>query len=335
MIGMILCGGLGKRLRPISEDLPKGLLEIKKGYTILDRQIFQFRSAGISRLLLLTAYLGEEIERRFGKKHMGVELEYVREKKPLGTLNAIRLGMEYAGADVVVSNGDVVCDLNLKRMCEEWQRLETWGSIFVVRMRSPYGIVRFRGTKVMGFEEKPVLNYYINGGFYCLSQRVLPILERYRVGDIEKTAFPELARKGKLACHAEEGIYWVSVDSHKDLEAVRREYENRLDKPWGHEKLLKLNRQGMEKLLYLMAGYRTSVHYHEKRNEVLKVLRGRGWVIFEDREQAELKPGKSVRIKPGEMHSLIAKTNLLLHERSSPYPQDVVRVKDFYDFRLG
>jgi len=265
---------------------------------------------------------------------MGVRLDYVQEKKPMGTLNAIRLGMRKAKEDVIVSNGDIICDINLKRMCNKWRKSRTWGSMFIVRMRSPYGIVRIKGRKITGFQEKPLLDYYINGGFYCLSQRVLPILERYKTGDIEKTAFPEMAKKGNLTYYREEGIYWASIDSPKDLEAVREEYSNRKDKPWGYEKLLKLDRKRMEKLLYIMAGYRTSMHYHRKRDEILKVVQGSGEVVYEDGKRKLLKTGVKIHIKPGEVHSFVAKTNLLLHERSTPHPNDAVRVKDFYDFRV-
>jgi len=335
MIGMILCGGFGKRLRSVSENLPKLLLEIKRNYTLLDRQIFQYRSAGIEKVILLTGYQGELIKRHLRKQRFGVSLEYVKEKKPLGTLNAIRLGMKRAKGDVVVSNGDIVCDINLKRMCDEWCQSKAWGSMFVVQMRSPYGIVHIKNKKILGFEEKPLLNQYINGGFYCLSKRVLPILEKYKTGDIEKTAFPELAKKGKFASYQEDGIYWISIDSPKDLEAVRKEYENRADKPWGYEKLLRLNQKSMEKLLYLMSGCRTSMHYHEKRDEILKVVRGSGWVEYEKGTRKRLKPGKSVHVHPGEVHSFVAESNLLLYEKSTPHPTDVIRVKDFYGFRLG
>lgn len=94
-VGMILCGGFGKRLRPVTETVPKPLVELKEDYTILDKQIFDFKSAGVNKVILLTGFLGEKIEERYGNEYMGVTIEYVKEEKPLGTLNAIRLGMEH------------------------------------------------------------------------------------------------------------------------------------------------------------------------------------------------------------------------------------------------
>lgn len=330
---MVLCGGLGKRFRPVTEDIPKALFDIKENYTILERQIFQYKSAGIGRVLLLTAHLGNKIEEKFGHEHMGVKLEYVKEGKPLGTLNAIRLGMERAKEDAVVSNGDVLADVNLKRMVEEWKRTKSLGSIFVTKLPSPYGIVETKNSKITGFREKPLLNHYINAGFYCLSKKVLPLLRKFKVGNIEQTAFPELASRRQLICYREDDIFWMSIDSPKDLETARKEYGNRVDKPWGHEKTLRMDKKGLEKLLYIMAGYRTSLHYHEVRDETLRVLKGAGVVEYEGGETRKFRKGSEIHVKPREVHSFVAAENTILREKSTPYPTDVVRVKDFYEVR--
>jgi NDP-sugar pyrophosphorylase family protein len=334
MIGMILCGGYGKRFRPLSTKLPKALLELKSGYTILDRQLFGYRSAGIDRVFLLTGHLGEKIRQKCGSEYKGLKIEYVAEKKPLGTLNAIRLGLRKADGDVIVSNGDVVADINLRRMMQKFKRSRCSASIFVTRMRSPYGILRLAGRHIKSFEEKPLLEYYINAGYYCLSKRVLDLLEKFKTGDIERTAFPELATRGQLACYKEDGDqFWAAIDTMKDLEEVREEYSNRTDKPWGHEKLLELTNKRMEKLLFIMAGYRTSLHYHEVRDESLQVLGGAGWIEFERGKRRRFREGMKIRIKPKVIHSFIASKNMVIREISTPHPEDVVRVKDFYEVR--
>ena len=93
-VGMILCGGFGKRLRPLTETVPKPLIEIKDDYTILDKQLFDFKNAGVDKVLLLTGFLSEKIRERYGDEYKGVKIEYIVEDEPLGTLNAIKLGME-------------------------------------------------------------------------------------------------------------------------------------------------------------------------------------------------------------------------------------------------
>lgn len=332
MIGMILCGGHGKRFGSAGVGVPKSLLEIKDNYTILDRQLFYYKNSGIDRVILLTGYLGEKIEERCGRLYKGLKLSYVREEVPLGTLNAIRLGMEAAGEDVMVSNGDVVADVNLRRMREKFERSKYAASIFVVRMRSPYGIVELGRGHVKSFKEKPLLNYFINGGFYCLSRDVLGVLEEFKTGDIERTAFPRLAASGQLAYYKEEVPFWASIETQKDLEEVRDEYVNRTDKPWGFEKMLKLTEERMEKHLYIMAGYRTSLHYHEVREETLHIVYGTGYVELEGR-RAKFRKGSAIPIKPGVPHAIVAVENTLIHEISTPHPEDVVRVRDFYELR--
>ncbi len=144
-------------MRPLTSKIPKVLLELKDGYTILDRQLFGYKSAGIDRVFLLTGHLGGKIRQRCGGEYRGLKIKYIAEKKPLGTLNAIRLGLRKADEDVVVSNGDVVADINLKRMMQEYKRSRRSASIFVTRMRSPYGILRLAGRRIKSFEEKPLL----------------------------------------------------------------------------------------------------------------------------------------------------------------------------------
>jgi NDP-sugar pyrophosphorylase family protein len=332
MIGMILCGGHGKRFRPLTAKIPKGLLEIKKGYTILDRQLFACKSAGFAKVLMLTGYLSKKIEKRYGPTHKGLKIEYVVEKKPLGTLNAIRLGMKAADDDVFVSNGDVMADINIKRMVREFKPVEFLASMFVMRMRSPYGIVMLGDRHIESFKEKPVLDYYINAGFYCLSKKILSLLEEFKVGDIEKTAFPRLAEMKKITYYREEIPFWASIDSMKDWEEVKKEYENRTDKPWGYEKLLTLTKELMEKELYLIAGYKTSLHYHKQRDETLNIISGTGYVEVEERKE-EFKTGSVIPIKTGTPHTIVATENTLIKEVSTPHPDDVVRIKDYYEVR--
>ena len=171
-IGMILCGGFGKRLRPITETVPKPLIEIKEDYTILDKQLFDFKNAGVNQVYLLTGFLSDKIHDRFGDEYLGVKIEYVEEDKPLGTLNAIKLGMEAVGDNkqCVIRNGDVVADLNIKKMIEQGEKSDHPLSIFITRMVSPYGIVEISGDRLVSFKEKPVLTIILMEEFIFLKE---------------------------------------------------------------------------------------------------------------------------------------------------------------------
>lgn len=334
MIGMILCGGYGKRLYPLTRKIPKVLFELKDGYTSLDKQLLSYGNAGFDRVVLLTGHQSERIEQKYGSEYKGLKLEYVVEGKPLGTLNAIRLGFEQVSEDAIISNGDVVADINLKRMRQNFEESHYLASIFVTRMPSPYGILELGRKRVKSFKEKPLLEHYINGGFWCLSKDTRDLLEEFKVGNIEQTAFPRLAKEKQLTYYKEKGNpFWVAIDTMKDLEEVRKEYTNRIDKPWGYEKVLVLTKKRLEKEIFIMSQYRTSLHYHKVRDETLHVLRGAGWVEFEGGKRKQFREGMKIHIKPKLVHSSIAFDNTLIREISTPYPNDVIRVKDFYSAR--
>ena len=221
-VGMILCGGFGKRLRPLTERVPKPLVEIKDDYTILDKQLFDFKNAGVNQVYLLTGFLSDKIQERFGDNYKGVKIKYVEEDKPLGTLNAIRLGMEAVGPgkQCIIRNGDVVADLNIKKMIQTGEKSDYPLSIFITRMVSPYGIVEISGDRLISFKEKPVLDYYINGGVYFSKGEIN--FGDFDVGDIEKTIFPMYAKNNQLGYYQEDGLFWMAIDTSKELEEIRK-----------------------------------------------------------------------------------------------------------------
>jgi NDP-sugar pyrophosphorylase family protein len=329
-VGMILCGGLGKRLRPVTETVPKPLIEIKDDYTILDKQLFDFKNAGVDEVYLLTGFLHEKIKERYGDEYNGVKIHYVIEDEPLGTLNAIRLGMEAINGDkqCIIRNGDIVSDVNIKAMIEYGVKSSLPVIMFVTQMQSPYGIVEMNGDRLVSFKEKPILeDYYINGGIYFTKSKI--DFGEFKTGDIEKIYFPTIAKENNLGYFKENGIYWIAVDTYKELEAVKKEYENKTDKPWGYEKILILTEMYSTKELYIKEGFRTSLHYHIEKDETMYILSGSGYIEFEDKKEYFSK-NDSIRIQPGVVHSIVATENTLLHEVSTPYLEDTVCIEDYY-----
>lgn len=327
--GMILCGGFGKRLRPITEKIPKPLVEIKNDYTILDKQLFDFKNACVEDVYLLTGFLNEKIKERYGNEYKGINIHYVIEDEPLGTLNAIRLGMDAIDdyKQTIIRNGDVVVDLNIKKMIEQGEKSDHPFSIFITQMQSPYGIVETSGDRLVSFKEKPILDYYINGGVY-FSKGKLDFGE-FKAGDIEKTLFPLMAKENKIGFYKEDNLFWMAIDTNKELEMVRKEYENRTDKPWGYEKVLIYTEKYLTKELFIKEGYQTSFHYHEKKDETMYIISGAGYIEFKDKKEYFSK-NDTIRIEPTEQHSIVATENTVLHEVSTPYLDDTIRVNDYY-----
>jgi NDP-sugar pyrophosphorylase family protein len=331
--GVIFAGGYGKRLLPLTQSIPKPLLELKKDYTILDKQILDFKYAGIREVYLLIGHLAEKIRERYGDSYRGVRIKYLVEEKPMGTLLALSNALRHIKNDIVVRNGDVITDVNIKELLRRAQSGDDLVTIVVTKMQSPFGIVEFNDRKVLSFKEKPFLEIFINAGMYYIKKEAFPYFrKRYDRSEIEFTVFPRLVEDRKVAPYYEDGVFWRSVDGLKDLEAVRKEYENREDKPWGYERIIVNNPKYLVKELYIKKTYRTSIHYHPKKDESMHVLEGEGYLDFsKEKKRESMRAGSVVRIEPNRTHSIVATENMRIFEYSTPHPKDSIRVKDFYD----
>ncbi len=331
MIGMILCGGYGKRLKPYTQDIPKPLIEIKDDYTILDRQLYDMANSGIERVILLTGYLSEKIEQRYGSAYGGMEVQYSVEDRPLGTLNAIKQGIAVLKEreTVLLRNGDVVSDINLKKMIKKHESSDFQAMMFVTKMRSPYGIVELGEDHIRSFKEKPLLEYYINGGIYILDTNI-PFSD-FEKGEIEKTVFPVLADTNQLGYYKED-TFWMSIDTTKDLEEIKKEYANRTDKPWGYEKVLISTENFLTKEMYIKEGYTTSYHYHKDKEESIYMLEGSCYVQFENTKEF-FGRNDTMNIPRHVAHKIVATENSLMHSISTPFTDDIVRIEDYYPAR--
>ena len=227
MIGAIFAGGYGKRLQSINPDGPKVLLPLRDDFVILDKQLSDYESAGIDDVYILTGYKGDAIERRYGDRWNGLKIHYLREREPMGTLWAVRNLFSNLDSDVLLRNGDTICDLDLNRFIEFSQSNGKVASMMVVRMRSPFGIVSIDNGIVTRFDEKPYLPYYVNGGTYFLKRGIKPFLKRnYADKGIEGSVFKALARRGEIAAYKYSG-FWKPVDTIKDYEEILKIYSER------------------------------------------------------------------------------------------------------------
>ncbi len=332
--GVILAGGHGKRLRPLTESTPKALLEITDNYSILEKQLTDFKHAGIDEVHLLIGYLGEQIEQKFGESYIGMKLVYQKEEKPMGTLWALKNTLKDIDTDVVVRNGDVVTDINIQELIDVGQKSDDLITIAVTEMQSPFGVVEFHDKRIVSFKEKPYLGIFINAGVYYIKREAFGLFERdYEKKEIEKTVFLDMVDERKAGVYNEGDIFWRSIDSIKDLEIVREEYENREDKPWGYEKIVVDNEKYLVKELYLKKGFKTSLHFHPNKDESMHILSGEGYIEYMDncKSKDPASKGKVIRIKPDTKHSIVATSNLRIFEYSTPHPEDTVRIKDFYN----
>lgn len=234
---MILAGGKGERLRPLTDAVPKPMVELN-GRPILWHQVGRLRDAGVTDVVFLVGYLGERVADYFGDgSAFGIRAHYSQEQTPLGRGGALKQGLAMLTngvQPVIATNGDVVTDADLVELLEDYQR--RWeanpthcASILTVPMTSPYGIVDTDGSGlVSGFREKAALPHAVNGGVYVLNPTIRDLLPQ--VGDHETTTFPALAAAGRMSAVPSDR-FWRSVDSMKDLREAAEHLENKLAIP--------------------------------------------------------------------------------------------------------
>ena len=211
MKAIILAGGRGKRLRPITDYVPKPLVPIKN-IPIIEWQIKYLKKNGIKEVVICIGYKQEMIEDYLDSKRMKIKIVYSIEKTPLGTAGAIKkAGKIIKDNSFVVINGDVITNINLKKL------LQTKNSIASVELRTKFGILETKEDKITKFKEKKeILDLWMNAGVYHLQKNILKDLPKK--GDIEKTIFPKYAKKGLLNIVKYKNVKWYSIDSFKDIE---------------------------------------------------------------------------------------------------------------------
>jgi len=225
MKAVILAGGFGKRLRPLTDDRPKSMVEIC-GRPLAEWQILWLKRYGITEYVFLLGYAKEKVIEYFGSgKKFDVSISYVVEDEPLGTGGAIKNAEPILkNEDVfIIVNGDVVTDLNPLEMSKKLED-NSLAVIALVYMRSPYGIVKVEEDYVVEFVEKPVIEHTINAGVYFMKSQILDYLPVK--GDIERTTFPLLASRRLLKGYIYRDVFWKSIDTVKDLEEVTQILKN-------------------------------------------------------------------------------------------------------------
>jgi NDP-sugar pyrophosphorylase family protein len=215
---IILAGGKGKRLRPITDYVPKPLVPIRN-IPIIEWQIKYLKKYGVTEVIICTGYKTKMIENYLSMKKTGVKIKFSIEKSPLGTGGAIKkAGKMINDKSFFVINGDVITNIDLRKLVKKPN------SIASIELRTKFGTLETDGNKISKFKEKKeISNLWMNAGIYYLQKETLKDLPNK--GDIEKTLFPNYAKKGKLNTIKFKKIKWYSIDSIKDIEECSLEVE--------------------------------------------------------------------------------------------------------------
>lgn len=218
-IMVIMAGGKGTRLRPLTERCPKPLVTVA-GKPMLDHIIERGKLEGFNHFVLAIHYLGHMIEEHFGDgSALGVRIDYVREEEPLGTAGALGLLSPRPDESFVVTNGDVMTDIRYGELLDFHNRHEAAATMAVrtYEWQHPYGVVQTRGVDITGFEEKPIVRSHINAGVYVLSPEALNELDTDAPCDMP-TLFERLQSKSRRTVAYPMHEPWLDVGRPDDLE---------------------------------------------------------------------------------------------------------------------
>ena len=224
MYALIIAGGEGERLRPLTDDRPKNMVPVA-GRPIVERQLEWLRENDVTDAVFLCGYKADVLQAHVGDgSSFGVGVQYSVETEPLGRGGALKLGFALVpeGEETIIAiNGDILTDQTLAEMIESHEARAAVASVMLTPLKSPYGVVDAEEDgRITSFREKPVLPYWINAGIYVLSRSFFALLPE--VGDHETETFPALATEGKLFGFKSEA-YWRPVDSIKDVSEAERE----------------------------------------------------------------------------------------------------------------
>ena len=228
---VIMAGGFGTRLRPLTEDLPKPMLKVGDR-PVMEYIIGQLQQAGIRRINVTTHYRSEKITDHFGNgEAFGVELNYVNEDRPLGTGGALGLIPKPTGPMLVI-NGDILTQVDFKAMLayHRGHHAEMTVAVRIYDMQVPYGVIEMKGHHVSAVQEKPQMRFFVNAGIYLLQPSVfqfIPHRQHFNMTDL----IQKLVQKKKTVVSFPVHEYWLDIGQHADyLQAQKDSKTGRLKK---------------------------------------------------------------------------------------------------------
>jgi len=222
---VLMAGGLGSRLRPLTNDIPKPMLRIGDR-PILETIIGQLHEFGFARFSISLNYLAEQIEGYFGDgSRWGIDIEYLRETEPLGTAGALSLMPEKPTAPLILMNGDLLTKLNFDKLIDFHEEHKAPMTVCVreYTYSVPYGVLETDGAFLNSIKEKPQRHALVNAGIYVISPEVLQRItpgKRIDITEIIEQLLDEGQKPAVFPVHE----YWIDIGQKHDIERAMKEF---------------------------------------------------------------------------------------------------------------
>jgi dTDP-glucose pyrophosphorylase len=223
---VLMAGGLGTRLRPLTDKTPKPMLSVG-GRPILETVIERFRKHGYTRFVIALNYKGNMIRNYFGNGlTMGVEITYLEERQRMGTAGALGLVERKPDEAFFVMNADILTlvdfeslmDFHLTNGSDATMCIREYG------MEVPYGVVRLNKDSIIGIEEKPIQQFFVNAGIYVLSPATLDLIPASQPMDMT-TLFEKAFEKGMTTLSFPIREYWMDIGKPEDYDRANQDFK--------------------------------------------------------------------------------------------------------------
>ncbi|MQP52068.1 nucleotidyltransferase family protein [Flavobacterium sp. LMO9] len=219
---VIMAGGRGQRLQPLTDTTPKPLLKVG-GKAIMEHNVDRLALYGIDDFWFSVNYLGEQIESHFGNgNHNNIHIDYVWEDEPLGTIGAVSKITNFSHDYVLVMNSDLLTNLDYEHFYLDFIHQDADFSVVTIpyTISVPYAVLETENDQIKSFKEKPTYTYYSNGGIYLMKKSVLDFLPKeahFNATDLMEKLIKE---NKKVVSYPLLG-YWLDIGKHEDFEKAQ------------------------------------------------------------------------------------------------------------------
>ncbi len=224
---VIMAGGLGSRLRPLTEKVPKPLLKIGDK-TIIDHNIDRLKKFGIDDYWISVRYLGEQLEAHYGKgEDRNINIKYLWEDEPLGTIGAVGNIKDFQNEYVLVTNSDILTNLDYEDFFLDFIEKDADMSVVTIpySVDIPYAVMDTEDNRVLSFKEKPTYTYYSNGGIYLIKKKILDKIPKgsfYNSTDLME----KLIEDGDKLISYPMLKYWLDIGKHEDFKKAQEDIKH-------------------------------------------------------------------------------------------------------------
>lgn len=222
---VLMVGGLGTRLRPLTDTTPKPMLHVG-GKPILQTIVEKFVSYGFVNIVMCVGYKSKVIQEYFEDgSRFGANIEYVHEDKRMGTAGALTLLETKPSEPFFVMNGDLLTNVNFDHLLEFHLAYKSTATMCVREydFQVPYGVVNIEGGKIMSIEEKPIHKFFVSAGIYMLDSECIKMIPKNEFYDIP-TLFEKLISINKSTTSFLLREYWLDIGRMDEYEKANREY---------------------------------------------------------------------------------------------------------------